>query len=138
MNRRKKINDTLKAKAKKRNAKLHKSNKPKYISKAEQAKLDKAMDKEIEIQAAVFRRLLAHLDNRKDVQNIELMNLAGFCRNCFSKWTVAEAEKLGVEVDIETAREQVYGMPYSEWKEKHQLPATEEQLAKFNELNPKK
>lgn len=86
------------------------------------------MNKEIEIQAAVFRRLLAHLDDRKDVQNIELMNLAGFCRNCFSKWTVAEAEKLGVTVDIDTAREQVYGMPYSEWKEKHQLPATEEQL----------
>lgn len=96
------------------------------------------MDKEIEIQAAVFRRLLAHLDNRKDVQNIELMNLAGFCRNCFAKWTVAEGEKLGVDVDIEASREQIYGMPYSEWKEKHQLPATEEQLAKFNELNPKK
>jgi len=95
------------------------------------------MDKEIEIQAAVFRRLLAHLDNRKDVQNIELMNLAGFCRNCFSKWTVAEAEKLGVTVDIEDARASVYGMPYSEWKEKHQTPATPEQLAKFNELNKK-
>lgn len=96
------------------------------------------MDKEIEIQAAVFRRLLAHLDNRKDVQNIELMNLAGFCRNCFSKWTVDEAQKLGIDVDIDTARAQVYGMEYSEWKEKHQLPATEEQLAKFNQLNPKK
>ncbi|WP_426356828.1 DUF1244 domain-containing protein [Pseudocolwellia sp. HL-MZ19] len=96
------------------------------------------MDKEIEIQAAVFRRFLAHLDSRKDVQNIDLMNLADFCRNCLSKWTVSEAEKLGVEVDIETARQQVYGMPYSEWKEKHQLPATPEQLAKFNELNPKK
>ena len=96
------------------------------------------MDKQDQIQAAVFRRLLAHLDSRKDVQNIELMNLSGFCRNCFSKWTVAEAEKLGVEVDIDSAREQVYGMPYSEWKEKHQLPATPEQLAKFNELNPKK
>jgi hypothetical protein len=95
------------------------------------------MDKEIEIQAAVFRRLLAHLDSRKDVQNIELMNLAGFCRNCFSKWTVNEAEKLGVDVDIDTAREQVYGMSYSEWKENHQLPATEEQMAKFNELNKK-
>lgn len=93
------------------------------------------MDKDIEIQAAVFRRLLRHLDSRKDVQNIELMNLAGFCRNCFSKWTVVEAEKLGVNVDIEQAREQVYGMPYNEWKEKHQLPATEEQLAKFNQLN---
>jgi len=95
------------------------------------------MDKEIEIQAAVFRRFLAHLDSRKDVQNIDLMNLADFCRNCLSKWTVSEAEKLGVEVDIETARQQVYGMPYSEWKEKHQLPATPEQLAKFNELNAK-
>ena len=96
------------------------------------------MDKEIEIQAAVFRKLLAHLDNRKDVQNIELMNLAGFCRNCFSKWTVSEAEKLGVAVDIDTAREQVYGMPYAEWKEKHQLPATAEQQERFNQLNPKK
>lgn len=95
------------------------------------------MDKDIEIQAAVFRRLLAHLDSRKDVQNIELMNLAGFCRNCFSKWTVAEAEKLGVEVDIDSARQQVYGMPYSEWKEKHQLPATPEQMEKFNQLNKK-
>ena len=95
------------------------------------------MDKDIEIQAAVFRRLLAHLDSRKDVQNIELMNLAGFCRNCFSKWTVAEAEKLGVEVDIDYARQQVYGMPYSEWKEKHQLPATPEQMEKFNQLQKK-
>ena len=91
-----------------------------------------------ELEAAAFRRLVSHLQTRTDVQNIDMMNLAGFCRNCFSKWTVAEAEKLGVDVDIESAREQVYGMPYSEWKEKHQLPATEEQLAKFNELNPKK
>lgn len=96
------------------------------------------MDKEVEIQAAVLRKFLSHLDSRKDVQNIDLMNLADFCRNCLSKWTVSEAKKLGVEVDLETAREQVYGMPYSEWKEKHQLPATPEQLAKFNELNPKK
>jgi len=95
------------------------------------------MNKEIEIQAAVFRRLLRHLDSRKDVQNIELMNLAGFCRNCFSKWTVNEAEKLGVEMDIDSAREQVYGMPFSEWKEKYQLPATEEQLAQFNKNNKK-
>ena len=95
------------------------------------------MERQIEIQAAVFRKLLEHLDSRKDVQNIELMNLAGFCRNCFAKWTVAEAQKLGVEVDIEQARESVYGMPYSEWKEKHQKPATPEQLAKFNELQGK-
>ncbi|MFT5758123.1 MAG: hypothetical protein ACI9LM_002862 [Alteromonadaceae bacterium] len=96
------------------------------------------MEKEIEIQAAVFRRLLAHLDSRKDVQNIELMNLAGFCRNCFSKWTVAEAEKLGVEVGIDSAQKQVYGMSYLEWKENHQLPATDAQLKKFNELNVNK
>lgn len=95
------------------------------------------MDKQTEIEAAVFRRLLAHLDSRKDVQNIELMNLAGFCRNCFSKWMVAEAKELDVNVDIDTARERVYGMPYSEWKEKHQLPATPEQLAKFEQLNKK-
>ncbi|WP_206484392.1 DUF1244 domain-containing protein [Thalassotalea sp. G2M2-11] len=95
------------------------------------------MEKEIEIQAAVFRRLLRHLDSRKDVQNIELMNLAGFCRNCFSKWTVAEAQKLGVDVDIDQAREQIYGMPYNEWKEKYQTPATEEQLAKFNQSHKK-
>lgn len=95
------------------------------------------MDKQDQIQAAVFRRLLAHLDSRKDVQNIELMNLAGFCRNCFSKWTVAEAEKLGVNVDIETAQAQVYGMTYQEWKDNHQLPATAEQLEIFNRLNKK-
>jgi len=95
------------------------------------------MDKQTEIEAAVFRRLLAHLDSRKDVQNIELMNLAGFCRNCFSKWMVAEAKELDVDLDIDTARESVYGMPYSEWKEKHQLPATPEQLAKFEQLNKK-
>ncbi|WOH38794.1 DUF1244 domain-containing protein [Thalassotalea fonticola] len=96
-----------------------------------------SVDKQTQIEAAVFRRLLAHLDSRKDVQNIELMNLAGFCRNCFSKWTVAEAEKLGETIDIETAREQVYGMPYSEWKAKHQLPATPEQLAKFEQSSKK-
>ncbi|MBC3765153.1 DUF1244 domain-containing protein [Neptunicella marina] len=95
------------------------------------------MEKQTEIEAAVLRRLLAHLDKRKDVQNIELMILAGFCRNCLSKWTVAEAEKLGVEVDMDTARKHIYGMPYSEWKEKHQLPATEEQMQQFNALSQK-
>ncbi|GLQ32532.1 DUF1244 domain-containing protein [Litoribrevibacter albus] len=84
------------------------------------------------LDAAAFRRLLAHLDNRKDVQNIELMILAGFCRNCFSKWYKAAADDLGVEVTDDQARERIYGMPYSEWKEKHQLPATEEQMAAFN------
>jgi uncharacterized protein len=84
-----------------------------------------------EIEAAVFRRLLEHLDSRKDVQNIELMNLAGFCRNCLSKWYVAAADERGEEVNYDDARELVYGMPYSEWKEKHQLEATAEQLAAF-------
>ena len=90
------------------------------------------------IEAAVFRRLLAHLDSRKDAQNIDLMNLAGFCRNCLSKWYVAAAEEEGVAVDLEQARELVYGMPYSEWKEKHQSEATPDQLAKFTAARPEK
>lgn len=73
-----------------------------------------------EIEAAVFRRLLEHLDSRKDVQNIDLMNLAGFCRNCLSKWYVAAAEERGETVGYEQARELVYGEPYAEWKVKHQ------------------
>ena len=89
-------------------------------------------DTEIQLQAAAFRRLLQHLDERKDVQNIDLMNLSGFCRNCLSKWYLAAAESMEVEMDYDQAREAVYGMPYSEWKEKHQLPASEEQMAAFN------
>lgn len=89
------------------------------------------------IEAAVFRRLLAHLDSRKDVQNIDLMNLAGFCRNCLSKWYVAEAEKQGLEVAMDDARELVYGMPYSEWKANYQVEATPEQLAVFEASRPK-
>lgn len=87
------------------------------------------------IEAAVFRRLLAHLDNRKDVQNIELMNLAGFCRNCLAKWYSAAAKEQGENIDYEAAREIIYGMPYSEWKEKYQREATPEQLAAFNAGN---
>jgi len=83
------------------------------------------------IEAAVFRRLLARLDSRKDVQNIELMTLAGFCRNCLSKWYVAEAESRGETVDMETARELVYGMPYQDWKSQYQTEATAEQMAAF-------
>lgn len=90
------------------------------------------VDQRTEIEAAVFRRLLEHLDSRKDVQNIDLMNLAGFCRNCLSKWYVAAAEELGEALDYEAAREIVYGMPYSEWKARYQAEATPEQLAKFN------
>jgi hypothetical protein len=89
------------------------------------------MSQDTDIQAAVLRRLLKHLDERSDVQNIDLMNLAGFCRNCLSKWYVAAAQESGVSVDYEQAREQVYGMPYSEWKGLHQREATAEQLAKF-------
>lgn len=94
-------------------------------------------EKETEIQAKVFQRLLAHLDSRKDVQNIELMILAGFCRNCLSKWYSAAAEELGESVDSEQARELIYGMPYSEWKEKHQTEATPEQLAQMEALQKK-
>ena len=90
-----------------------------------------APEQDIELQAAVFRRLLEHLDSRKDVQNIELMNLAGFCRNCLSKWYVAAAEEAGRPVELEEAREMVYGMPYGEWKAKYQTEATPEQLAAF-------
>jgi hypothetical protein len=86
---------------------------------------------EIELEAAVLRRLLRHFDERKDVQNIELMILAGFCRNCLSKWFVEAAKDRGLAVDIDAAREKIYGMPYSEWKERHQPPATEEQLARM-------
>ncbi len=86
-----------------------------------------------QIESAVFRRLLEHLDERKDVQNIDLMNLAGFCRNCLSKWYVAAAAEAGVDVDYEAARERVYGMPYAEWKARFQTAATPEQLQAFSE-----
>jgi len=84
------------------------------------------------LDAATFRRLLTHLDNNKDVQNIDLMILADFCRNCLGKWHKQAADDQGVEWSAEQAREYVYKMPYSEWKEHHQLPATPEQLDAFN------
>ena len=74
-----------------------------------------------EIEAAVFRKLLSHLDSRKDVQNIDLMNLAGFCRNCLAKWYSAEAEERGKEVSVASAKELVYGMTYKEWKDNFQI-----------------
>lgn len=83
------------------------------------------------LDAAAFRRLLKHLDANKDVQNIDLMILAGFCRNCLSKWYKAAADEAGVEMEDIAARERVYGMAYSEWKAKHQPKATPEQLAAF-------
>ncbi|WP_445400072.1 DUF1244 domain-containing protein [Zobellella sp. An-6] len=91
------------------------------------------MDKQTqtELEAAAFRALLAHLDKRKDVQNIDLMNLAGFCRNCLSKWYLAAAEERGLEMDYDQARERVYGMPYEEWKARYQQEASAEQKAAF-------
>ena len=89
------------------------------------------------IEAAVFRRLLQHLDSRKDAQNIDLMNLAGFCRNCLSKWYMAAAEDEGVDVDYDGARERVYGMPYAQWKAQFQGEATAAQQAAFDAGNKK-
>ncbi|MGR8949589.1 MAG: DUF1244 domain-containing protein [Gammaproteobacteria bacterium] len=86
-----------------------------------------------EIEAATFRKLRDYLQEHTEVQNIDLMNLAGFCRNCLSKWYRAEAENLGHEVELEQARELVYGMPYSEWKSKYQTDASAEKLATFDE-----
>lgn len=76
----------------------------------------------LEFEAAAFRKLVSHLQERTDVQNIQLMDLAGFCRNCLSKWYVAAAKDGGVELEYEQAREMLYGMPYSEWKDKYQTP----------------
>ena len=73
-----------------------------------------------EIEAAVFRRLVSHLDSRKDVQNLDLMNLSGFCRNCLAKWFSAEAEERGEEITVDSAKEIVYGMTYREWKANYQ------------------
>jgi len=85
----------------------------------------------IELEAAVFRRLVSHLQDNTDVQNIDLMNLASFCRNCLSKWYTAAADEKGLDVDYSASREIVYGMPYNEWKEKFQTEATPEQMAAY-------
>lgn len=91
------------------------------------------MDKqtEIELEAAAFRRLRDHLNERSDAQNIDMMNLAGFCRNCLSRWYQEAANAQGIEMDKDTAREAFYGMPYLEWRDKHQTEATEEQKAAY-------
>jgi hypothetical protein len=86
----------------------------------------------LEVEAAAFRRLVAHFRERTDVQNIDLMNLAGFCRNCLSKWYAAAAGERGVELDYEEAREIVYGMPYAEWKARYQTDASAAQQATFD------
>lgn len=93
-------------------------------------------DQQTEIEAAVFRRLLNHLDERKeDVQNIDLMILAGFCRNCLSKWYKAAADDLGADIDMEHAQERVYGESYGAWKGKYQKEVTPEQIAAFEAAN---
>ena len=84
-----------------------------------------------ELEAAAFRTLVQHLRDNPDVQNIDLMNLAGFCRNCLSKWYRAAAGERGLDMDYEAAREIVYGMPYADYKAKHQKEATPEQMAAF-------
>ena len=84
-----------------------------------------------ELEAAAFRRLVDHLGENTDVQNIDLMNLAGFCRNCLSKWYLAAAENKGIEMELEEAREIVYGMPYTEWKARYQKEASPEQRAEL-------
>jgi len=84
-----------------------------------------------ELEAAAFRRLVEHLQGRTDVQNIDLMNLAGFCRNCLSRWYREEATSRGIEMPDPKAREVVYGMPYEEWKAKHQKDATPDQQKGF-------
>ena len=89
-----------------------------------------------EIEAAAFRGLVEHLQRRTDVQNIDLMNLSGFCRNCLAKWYLGAAESHGVDMDYDQAREIVYGMPYGEWKEKYQTEASAEQQQTFNDTRP--
>ena len=90
----------------------------------------------IELEAAAFRGLVEHLRRRTDVQNIDLMNLAGFCRNCLSKWYRAAAEDRGLDMSYDEAREIVYGMPYPEWRDKYQHEASEDQQRRFEETKP--
>ena len=89
-----------------------------------------------ELEAAAFRRLVQHFRDRPDVQNIDVMNLAGFCRNCLSKWYRSAAEAKGLELSYDEAREIVYGMPYDDWKAKHQAEATGEQKAAYAKSHP--
>jgi hypothetical protein len=101
--------------------------------------MDKIDDKtRTEFEAAAFRRLVEHLRTRSDVQNIDLMNLAGFCRNCLSNWYQEAAGEKGVAIAKDEAREIIYGMPYKDWQAKHQTEATAEQKAAFAKTNPHK
>ncbi len=94
-------------------------------------------NKQIEFEAAAFRRLVRHLRERHDVQNIDLMNLAGFCRNCLSNWYREAAEEAGVPLSKDESREIVYGMPYEDWKEKYQAEASDTQKAAFEQNRPR-
>ncbi len=89
-----------------------------------------------ELEAAAFRRLVSHLRERTDVQNIDLMNLAGFCRNCLSKWYAEAAAEQGMTIDKDASREIIYGMPFAEWKAKYQTEASAEQKAAFEKSHP--
>jgi len=93
-------------------------------------------DTRIKAEAAAFRSLVAHLQERTDVQNIDLMNLSGFCRNCMSKWYMAAANEMGETMDYDQAREAVYGMPFAEWKAQHQAKASDEQIKAFEDTKP--
>ena len=95
------------------------------------------MDEKIknELFAEVLKTLVEHLQKRTDVQNIDLMNLSGFCRNCLSKWYVAAAENKNINISYDDAREVIYGMPYKDWKKKYQKEATKEQIDKFNKID---
>jgi hypothetical protein len=90
----------------------------------------------IEIEAAAFRGLVAHLQKRSDVQNIDLMTLSGFCRNCLAKWYAAAAQERGEAISYDGAREVIYGMPFNDWKDKHQAKASDEQMKRFEETKP--
>ena len=92
-------------------------------------------DQQTQIEAAAFRGLVQHLQQRSDVQNIDIMNLAGFCRNCLAKWYSAEAKKLGLEFDYAQGQQAIYGMTNEEWKANHQTKASEEQIKQFEETS---
>ena len=94
-------------------------------------------DQQTELEAAAFRRLVSHLRNRPEVQNIDLMNLAGFCRNCLSNWYIDAAAEAGLDLTKEESREIVYGMPYDEWKALHQREASADQQQAFEKNRPK-
>jgi hypothetical protein len=94
-------------------------------------------DQQTELEAAAFRRLVSHLRNRTDVQNIDLMNLAGFCRNCLSNWYLDAAKEAGLALTKDESREIVYGMPYDEWKALHQREASADQQQAFEQNRPK-